>query len=76
MRAKKKAEKDMSLTVTERVAVSALLRLQAELQATGTKLDEDKAQVRAALERRLGLPIGALLTTHQINTDHWKVEAS
>lgn len=68
--------RDLSLTATERTAVTAVMQARQALAQQQARLEQEMAEIGGDIERRLRLPIGALgeKATHQVNLDEMRVE--
>ncbi len=68
--------RDLSLTATERTAITAVLQTEETLARQMAQVQADKAAIAADIEKRLRLPAGALgdEPSHHVSLDDWKVE--
>ncbi len=66
--------RDLSLTATERTAITALLQVKAAVQQRSAEVEEELAQVAADIEKRLRLSPGSLGTTYDINAETWALQ--
>lgn len=68
--------RDLSLTVTERTAVAAVIEHERELMDRLNQVNQDKALIAADIETRLRLDPGSLtsLGTYVVNMEEWRVE--
>ncbi len=68
--------RDLSITATERTAITAILQTERMLGEQMGQLQAQKAEIASDIERRLRLPAGALgeHATHLVNLDEGRVE--
>lgn len=65
--------KEMVLTQTEQLAISALLQARNRALSELQEVEQMQQKIVGEIETRLHLESGAIGTTHVVNSDEWKV---